>query len=111
MTVAKEFKAKDIAGETHELVSLEGINGIVKVKKVEKYGLAKITGEIICPCVYDEIEAIKNSFKIRINGLWGIMDINGKILCPCDYTNLIQIDDGGAYCERDDDVYYIRFVQ
>ena len=109
--VAKEVNANENAVVFHEVVSLENMDGLVKVRNVEKYGLAKLTGELICPCIYDEIEAIKNSFKVRMDRHWGIMDITGKVICPCKYERLIQIDDGGAYCEMDEDVYYIRFEQ
>jgi len=109
MTIAKELNANANACNFHEVVCLENINGLVKVRNVEKYGLAKQTGELICPCIYDEIEVIKNKFKVRINSLWGIMDVTGNLICPCKYANLIQIDDKGVYCEMDEDVYYIRF--
>lgn len=110
-TVAKELHANENTVVFHETICSENMGGLVKVRNVEKYGLAKLTGELICPCIYDEIETIKNSFKVKLGNLWGVMDANGKVICPCKYSNLIQIDDGGAYCEMDDDVYYIRFKQ
>ena len=109
MMIAKESIAKERSANFCEQMSVELLNGLVKVKELGKYGLARLTGELVCPCMYDEIETISDSFKIKIDQYWGVMDANGKILCPCNYTDLLQIDQGGAYCAMDEDVYYIRF--
>lgn len=110
-TIAKDICANEHAITFYERVSAEIMKGILRVSKMGKVGLVSITGETVCPCIYDAIETIGSNFKVRLGRYWGIMDMSGNLLCPCNYINPLHVDEGGIYCEMDEDVYYIRFKQ
>ena len=111
VVTANEFMAKSKVSSFYDWIDTKVIQNLVVVMSRKKYGLINVIGESVCPCIYDEIIARPGYFKVRIDERWGAIDLEGESLCPCDYPNLLHVDKNGVYCERDDDVYYIKFKQ
>lgn len=69
--------------------------GVLKVKKDNKYGLINYSGNIILPIEYDEITAlqgIENSFIIKKEQQLGLCDNKGNIIIEPKYKEIKSIN-------------------
>ena len=63
------------------------MNDIIKIEgKGNKFGLKKLSGEVILETKYDRIASLGESlFAVSLNGKLGFMNLKGKIVIPFDY--------------------------
>lgn len=63
------------------------MNDIIKIEgKGNKFGLKKLSGEVILETKYDRIDSLGESlFAVSLNGKLGFMNLKGKIAIPFDY--------------------------
>ena len=69
--------------------------GVLRVKKDNKYGLINYEGEIILPIEYEEIKAlsgVKNSLVIKKEQQVGLCDNKGKVIINPEYKEIKQIN-------------------
>lgn len=60
------------------------------VSQKGKWGLLSIKGDVILPCVYDEIVPESYAWSVKQNRLWGIYDNRTKTIeVPCMYDEII----------------------
>lgn len=58
----------------------------VMVKKGNKWGMSKVSGELMIPIKYSKIHIInKNMFMIQKGGKWGIVNARGDVMLPVGY--------------------------
>lgn len=69
---------------------LEGFNqGLCQVRRAGKWGAYDKNGNLVIPCVYDQISVFSPKNKIAIvskNGLYGVIDNKGVIQVPLKYS-------------------------
>lgn len=88
-------------------------NGILKVKKDGKYGVIDFKGNIIVPCDYDSITALKgttNSLITSKDSKFGLIDNTGAVLIENQYKNIKAISDkyeNGYIVQNDKNKYGI----
>lgn len=71
--------------------------GIIKVRKNDKYGFIDKSGRIISPCIYDEVGPFNSSSAIVCkNENWGVIDNNGKEVIPCKFNYVSFFSNGLA---------------
>lgn len=69
--------------------------GVLKVKKENKYGLIDFSGKEILPLEYQEIKAlsgVKNSLLIKKDDKLGLCDNSGIIIIPTNYKEIKPIE-------------------
>lgn len=68
--------------------------GVLKVKKADKYGLINLSGKELLPVEYSKIEPLleyKNSFLITKQEKVGVCDEKGSIIVEPQYTQILGI--------------------
>ena len=64
-------------------------DGYAEVKENGKWGVISAVGEIIVPCIYDNIRLISNGYSIaKDDGKYGILNNEGEIVTPIIYDNV-----------------------
>lgn len=78
------------------------VNGYAEVTQNDKYGLINTKGDIVIPCIYDEINANDLSpwvayglVSVKKGMFWGAVDSTGKVVLPFKYDNLTAFYDHG----------------
>ena len=72
------------------------------VCKDNKYGVVDITGDIIIPSIYDNIDIIEGEnnsagcYLIKLNHQFGVADLNGNITIPIEYEEIKSKIDFGT---------------
>ena len=55
------------------------VDGMIPIRKSDKWGYLNDRGEEVIPCVYDKVQPFKNKFaKVCLNGEWFRIDKNGN---------------------------------
>lgn len=76
--------------DRHQWNDIRG-KDVVGVKKNEKWGFVKLTGETVIPFEYNEIMPFQNFIngnsyaKVRKGKKWGVINDGGKVIIPCQY--------------------------
>lgn len=106
---ATELKENEKTVVSYEWKDSNVSHDLIKIRSNGKYGMLDTSGNLVIPCIYDEIIAIENGlFKVRVNNAWGAVNAYGKTLCTCKCRNLLQLSgNNGIFAEIDDDVYFI----
>lgn len=76
-------------------------DGLVKIKMNDKYGIIKLDGDEVVPCIYDAIDYKGGWISVGANGKYGFLDITGKQIQPCVYDNAISFFSGWGVVEKD----------
>ncbi len=77
-------------------IAIEDSTGIIAVSHTYGWGLIGKNGEIVAPCVYEEIYFNNNSsglYSVKLNGKWGYLNKQGKTIIPH------KFDSGGEFSE------------
>lgn len=82
-------------------------------KYESKFGFMDKTGEIVIPCVYDDIDGVFYNFSgglaaVRLDGKWGFIDKTGKEVIPFQYDYAMAFSDGLAAVLKNDKWGYIN---
>ena len=68
--------------------------GILKVKKGDKYGVINLEGKQLIPCEYEEIAVIPeitNTIKVKKDGKYGLFDGTGKQILQVEYMDILNL--------------------
>jgi len=85
-------------------------NGYARVKNDGKYGIINSEGKETVPCIYEEMELIREDedfVTIKKDGKYGTIDLCGNPLIPPTYKNNLLFYDGLANIERNGKNGYI----
>ena len=69
--------------------------GFAIVSKDDKDGIISVTGKVIAPCIYDDIDFGYHDDKpitVCIDEKYGWLDTNGKKITPCKYDEIKSIE-------------------
>lgn len=62
---------------------------IITNPETKKYGFMDKTGNIVIPCIYDDVSDFKDGTAcVEKDNLWGLIDKNGKELTPISYESI-----------------------
>lgn len=88
-------KGNKLTKDGYDSCSLPYDNGLVIVRKAEKYGLITIPDKEIVPMIYDDITELYNGiYEVIINNKHGLIDSKGKEIVPLIYDSIGEIIDG-----------------
>ena len=66
-----------------------GGQGLCSVKVNGKWGYINTEGQIVIPCIYDNVEPFKNGVAVVCkDNLWGVINSSGKELVPLKFKDL-----------------------
>lgn len=83
--------------------------GIIGIKKNEKWGFINENGKEICPPLYDEVSSFNEGLAgIKNNGKWGFVNKNGKEICPPLYNDASSFNEGFAAVKKNNDWFLIN---
>lgn len=84
-------------------------NKLLKVNSKDKYGIIKITGEVLLPLEFDELE-IENDGKIiaKIKDKYGVMTLENKKYLEFIYDSLEEINSKYYKAKKDNSVFLIE---
>lgn len=94
------YELMDITGKPYkELTDVETVKfskeGLLAIRKNNKWGFIDKKGNEVIPCTYDDCETfVGNYAKVKMNGKWGIIDKTGKTIIEPQYENIIPSEDG-----------------
>lgn len=96
-------KGYDIGTTSFNQKEVFGTYKYYKIEKDRKKGYCDLSGNIIIPCVYDEIafrddEKFIGYIAVEKDGKHGAYDLNGKEIVPCIYNSLFYDSYPGDEC-------------
>ncbi len=84
-------------GESYNIYSLFH-DGMMVMKKDEKYGCINTKGKEIIPFIYDDMTvASEGKYIVKVDEKYGVVDKNGNELVPCKYDSIEYDEDEGKY--------------
>jgi hypothetical protein len=90
----------------YEVLYTDGMR-YIEVRKDRKWGMIDdATGEMLIPCLYDNIYKTDTTFIVTLNGKKGVANKFGKILIPTEYDDIDNL--GGFLSHEFDGVYKVR---
>lgn len=89
-----------------ELLSQEGL---LVVKKDDKYGFIDNTYKEVIPLIYDGAGAFSEGLaNVKKNNKWGYIDKDNRTVIPFIYTNTGNFSKGKALVEKNGELYFIN---
>lgn len=73
----------------------------IAVQKNGKNGCINTDGELIIPCMYDDLSLLDLYILVRVDEKWGCLDYNGNEIVPCLYKERIARFLAKAYFEKE----------
>ena len=78
-------------------------DGLIAVKKGDKWGYLNVNGEVVIPCkyIYEWAGLFSDGLApVKKNGNWGYMNKKGKIVIPCIYEDACPFSEGLSKVKR-----------
>ncbi len=72
-------------------------DNVLRVFKNGKYGLINFNGEIVLPCEYTEITAlkgVKNNILVKKDDKVGLVNEKGQVIIPTEYKEILTMQEG-----------------
>lgn len=95
------FERPSIPWWSFKLTEPEFSDGLVRVKKNEKYGFINEKGEDIIPCIFDQAYPFSEGYScVKSNNRWGYINKNGVAIIPFEFERANSFSEGLASVEK-----------